>query len=96
MKGIHEILNAIYSSSEEDILATIIHVEGSAYRKEGTSMLIKGDGKHIGLLSAGCLETDLMYRIQERRDKKTTETIVYVCGMRVLHTRYDYGSQGIA
>lgn len=77
MEGIHEILNAIYSSSGEDILATIIRVEGSAYRKEGTSMLIKGDGTHIGLLSSGCLETDLLYRIQERRDKRTIETIVY-------------------
>jgi xanthine dehydrogenase accessory factor len=35
-------------------LATIIQVEGSAYRKEGTSMLFKGDGTRIGLLSAGC------------------------------------------
>ncbi|PGS53940.1 XdhC family protein [Bacillus sp. AFS041924] len=77
MECIHEILNEILSPYENDVLATIIHVEGSAYRKEGTSMLFKGNGKCIGLLSAGCLETDLSYRIQETRIKKIPQTVIY-------------------
>ncbi|MEH7515539.1 XdhC/CoxI family protein [Gottfriedia acidiceleris] len=77
MESIHEILNEITSSKEGDVLATIIHVAGSAYRKEGTSMLFKGNGKEVGLLSAGCLETDLSYRVQETRVRKTHQTVTY-------------------
>jgi xanthine dehydrogenase accessory factor len=33
-------------------LATIFHVEGFAYRNEGPSMLVRGDGSQIGLLSS--------------------------------------------
>lgn len=77
MESIHEILNEIKSSKEGDVLATIIHVEGSAYRKEGTSMLFKGNGKEVGLLSAGCLEADLSYRVQETRVRKTPRTVTY-------------------
>ena len=79
MEGIHEILNALCSDSSPggEILATIIHVEGSAYRKEGTSMLFRSDGTQVGLLSAGCLETDLSCRVQEARNEGTAQTIIY-------------------
>ncbi len=77
MESIHKILNEITSSKEGDVLATIIHVEGSAYRKEGTSMLFKGNGREVGLLSAGCLEADLSYRVQETRVRKTPQTVTY-------------------
>lgn len=79
MEGIHEILNALFSDSyhEGDCLATIIHVEGSAYRKEGTSMLFRSDGTKVGMLSAGCLETDLSYRVQESRDEGKVKTVNY-------------------
>lgn len=50
------------SPQEPMVLATIIHVEGSAYRKEGAAMLIFRDKSGIGLLSAGCLEEDLKER----------------------------------
>lgn len=77
MEGIHEILEAIEEFAHNGVLATIIRVEGSAYRKEGTSMLFRGDGAQIGLLSAGCLETDLSYRVHEIINQRTTKTVVY-------------------
>ncbi|MEH7418392.1 XdhC family protein [Neobacillus drentensis] len=77
MDGIHEILDAIAGSANDGVLATIIQVEGSAYRKEGTSMLFRGDGTQIGLLSAGCLETDLSFQVQEVIDQRNTKTVVY-------------------
>ncbi|PLS03228.1 XdhC family protein [Neobacillus cucumis] len=77
MDGIHEILDVIYGSVTDDVLATIIRVEGSAYRKEGTSMLFRGDGTQIGLLSAGCLEKDLSYHVQDVINQRNTKTIVY-------------------
>ncbi|MED4225224.1 XdhC family protein [Neobacillus cucumis] len=77
MEEIHEILEAIEEFAHNSVLATIIRVEGSAYRKEGTSMLFRGDGAQIGLLSAGCLETDLSYQVHEIINQRTTKTVVY-------------------
>jgi xanthine/CO dehydrogenase XdhC/CoxF family maturation factor len=41
------------------VLATVISTEGSTYRKPGARMLIDGGGEACGLLSGGCLESDL-------------------------------------
>ncbi len=46
-------------------LATIVAVEGSAYRREGARMLLEPDGRATGILSGGCLERDLMKSTQE-------------------------------
>lgn len=40
-------------------LATVVGVEGSAYRHEGARMLVFEDGKLLGAISGGCLEADV-------------------------------------
>ncbi len=40
-------------------LAVVVHTRGSTYRKPGALMLIAADGEFAGLLSGGCLESDL-------------------------------------
>ncbi|MGG3468589.1 XdhC family protein [Neobacillus pocheonensis] len=77
MEGIHEILNSLNTAAEGDVLATIIRVEGSAYRKAGTSMLVRKNGLQVGMISAGCLEEDLAYRVEETRNQQISQTIVY-------------------
>ncbi len=47
---------------EAAVLATVVAVEGSAYRREGARMLIESDGRLTGVLSGGCLERDLAAR----------------------------------
>ena len=47
------------------VLATVVAVEGSAYRREGARMLIEPDGSLTGVLSGGCLESDLATRAAE-------------------------------
>ncbi|TDW47813.1 xanthine/CO dehydrogenase XdhC/CoxF family maturation factor [Flavobacterium sp. 270] len=42
------------------VLATIVHVEGSSYRKEGTQMLIDEFGNITGALSGGCVEQEVI------------------------------------
>jgi xanthine dehydrogenase accessory factor len=44
------------------VLATVVQTIGSTYRKPGAQMLIAGDGRSAGLLSGGCLESDLLDR----------------------------------
>jgi len=65
LEEVHLILETIQRSDQRSVLATIIHVEGSAYRKEGTSMLFLENGARIGVLSGGCLESDLAARVPD-------------------------------
>ncbi|MDB4473618.1 XdhC family protein [Opitutaceae bacterium] len=44
------------------ILATLVHVEGSSYRRTGARRLISPDGAASGSISGGCLEQDLHER----------------------------------
>lgn len=41
-------------------LATVIHVEGSAYRRPGARMLMTPEGQAWGMVSGGCLEHDIL------------------------------------
>lgn len=56
MESYHVVFEAIASSHEQGVLATIIHIDGSAYQKEGACMWISENGRTTGLLSGGCLE----------------------------------------
>lgn len=40
-------------------LAVVLRTAGSTYRKAGALMLVARDGRYAGLLSGGCLESDL-------------------------------------
>jgi xanthine dehydrogenase accessory factor len=42
------------------VLATVIDVQGSSYRRPGTRMLLTLDGSSWGMISGGCLEHDVM------------------------------------
>lgn len=42
------------------VLATIVHVDGSSYRKEGTQMLIDENRGITGALSGGCVEQEVI------------------------------------
>lgn len=44
---------------EESVLATVVKVEGSAYRRPGARMLIPLYGDTVGSVSGGCLEAEL-------------------------------------
>ncbi|WP_456279269.1 XdhC family protein [Bacillus sp. AK128] len=77
MEDFYKILNQLEFLTKEDVLATIIDVQGSAYRKEGTSMLFKKDGTKTGLISAGCLEEDLSYRTEEIVKNGVPQTFTY-------------------
>jgi xanthine dehydrogenase accessory factor len=43
-------------------LATVVRVEGSAYRRPGARMLVTEKGRTTGVLSGGCLERDVCER----------------------------------
>lgn len=41
------------------VLATVVAVEGSAYRRPGAKMLLSPDGLEVGSITAGCLEDEV-------------------------------------
>jgi len=41
------------------VLATLVKVVGSAYRRPGAMMLVTADGAIVGAISGGCLESDV-------------------------------------
>ena len=40
-------------------LATVVRIEGSAYRRPGAKLLVEADGRTVGSISGGCLESDV-------------------------------------
>jgi xanthine/CO dehydrogenase XdhC/CoxF family maturation factor len=57
-------------------LATVVHVEGSSYRRSGARMLVEDNGKITGSISGGCLEGDALRRallaINQQQNKLVT------------------------
>lgn len=45
---------------QQAAIATVVGVHGSAYRREGTRMLILDDGAQVCMLSGGCLEAEVV------------------------------------
>src|ERR1700760_1112026 len=61
MKEIIDIVKAYdgaVTQGKKTALATVVLVEGSAYRRAGARMLITEDGQLTGAISGGCLEGD--------------------------------------
>jgi xanthine dehydrogenase accessory factor len=61
-------------------LAVVVHTSGSTYRKPGALMLIAGDGEYAGLLSGGCLESDLHEHALEVMASGRAKLITYDTG----------------
>lgn len=57
-------------------LATVVHVEGSSYRRPGARMLVTDDGQLTGAISGGCLEGDALRKallaISQQKNKLVT------------------------
>lgn len=49
---------------ERCALATVVSVEGSSYRRPGARMLVSEGGTSTGMISAGCLESDVIEHAQ--------------------------------
>lgn len=63
MKELLEIVNAYdvaIQAGKHCVLATVVHVEGSSYRRPGARMLVLETGLMIGAISGGCLEGDAL------------------------------------
>ena len=64
MRELRDILRAFDALEPGDTaaLASIVHSEGSTYRRTGARSIWLPDGSSIGVLSGGCIEGDLAER----------------------------------
>ena len=58
-------------------LATVVEVNGSAYRRPGARMLVTNEGQLTGTISGGCLEGDARRRAQQVMLRGKPEIIGY-------------------
>src|SRR5213075_2189934 len=79
MKEIRDIIkmyDVAQKLGKQTALATVVHVEGSSYRRPGARMLIEDDGQLTGAISGGCLEGDALRKallvMSEKRSKLVT------------------------
>lgn len=65
MNQVADILQLAFDARQQHVdavLATVVRIEGSAYRKPGAMMLICEDGRSVGMISGGCLEPHIIKR----------------------------------
>ncbi|BDW94235.1 xanthine dehydrogenase [Flagellimonas marinaquae] len=59
------------------ILATVVHVEGSSYRRAGARMLVDEYGNITGAISGGCLEGDALRKALFTLDQQENKLVTY-------------------
>ncbi len=63
MKEIREIINAYNKARKNEkrlALATLVHLNGSSYRRPGARIIVDEEGQLTGAISGGCLEGDAL------------------------------------
>lgn len=70
------------------VLASVVALEGSSYRRPGVRMLLISDGKMIGAVSGGCVEKEIVRQAQEVFDTGMPKMMTY-------DGRYRLGCEGI-
>lgn len=59
LQAILKTWRSLRSEQRDAVLATVVHVAGSAYRRPGARLLLAPDGQQIGSVSGGCLEGEI-------------------------------------
>lgn len=80
MKEIKDIIGAYdkaVKQGKQTALATVVHVEGSSYRRPGARMLVTVDGQLTGAISGGCLEGDALRKALLVMTEKKTRLVTY-------------------
>ncbi len=65
------------SGGTQSVLATVVHVEGSSYRRAGARMLVDEFGNITGAISGGCLEGDALRKALHALHQQKNKLITY-------------------
>lgn len=76
-KLIIEAFERVTTSGQLATLATVVEVEGSAYRRPGARMLVTENGNMVGAISGGCLEGDALRKALLVMQQQTNKLVLY-------------------
>ncbi len=80
MREIDAIIESYEHAKAEDlacVLATVVHVEGSSYRRAGARMLVDENGMMTGAISGGCLEGDALRKALHALHQNKNKLVTY-------------------
>ena len=86
-----EIINQALINQEKglkNVLASVVFLDGSSYRKPGVRMLISEDLNSVGAVSGGCVEKEIIHRSKAVFENNTAKIITY-------DGRFRLGCEGI-
>ena len=67
----------LQKAGKRTALATVVHVEGSSYRRPGARMLVTEDGILTGAISGGCLEGDALRKALSAIESGQNKLVTY-------------------
>ena len=91
---LHEIKNIIRAAQSAEsngiktVLASVVSLDGSSYRRPGVRMSIQENGEMIGAVSGGCVEKEVRRQAQSVFETGASKLMVY-------DGRYRLGCEGI-
>ena len=80
MKELKEIVNASDAArrnGQRVALASVVHLDGSSYRRPGARMLVTDEGDMTGAISGGCLEGDALRKAMHAISQGSNRLITY-------------------
>ncbi|MDP4285362.1 MAG: XdhC family protein [Bacteroidota bacterium] len=80
MKEIHNLIRAFEKNRKQQkqtALVTVVHVDGSSYRRPGARMLVTDDGELTGAISGGCLEGDALRKAMLVMSQQKSKLVTY-------------------
>ncbi|MEP5611152.1 MAG: XdhC/CoxI family protein [Cyclobacteriaceae bacterium] len=77
IKAIIDSYKKTAKAGKKSVLATVVHVEGSSYRRPSARMLVDENGITTGAISGGCLEGDALRKALYALVQKKNTLITY-------------------
>ena len=80
MKELKEIViasDASLRNGQRVALASVVHLDGSSYRRPGARMLVTDEGEMTGAISGGCLEGDALRKAMHAISQGSNRLVTY-------------------
>ena len=80
MKELKEIViasDAALRNGQRVALASVVHLDGSSYRRPGARMLVTDEGEMTGAISGGCLEGDALRKAMHAISQGNNRLVTY-------------------
>lgn len=88
LKAIFEAYQKFKIQHHACVLATVVALEGSSYRRPGVCMLIAESGQRVGAVSGGCVENEIVHQAQSVFQNCVPKVVTY-------DGRYRLGCEGL-